>query len=397
MTENAEIAVDPVHDEAAHAPGPAEQPTRRGLTPRQAFTLLAVALALMLIALIIYLLLTLSPKSFSAKGGTAIAGIKPVLVIEGPGTGKRPRFDRPMGAAFGRDGRIYVADTGNNRVCVFDKRGTFLFEFGGFGVGKPLAGIKPTWKEGLMNFPVGIDVDDRGRVYVADFRNDQVQVFDTRGKFLAVFPDRMAPTGRGSSGQDGGGIAVTDVAAGGDRVYATDTFQIFEFTIDGKLVGQFGKPGAGSGDLDHPNGVAATPDGTVYVSDSNHNRVTAFNEKGKALWNVGAPVGMTDPAKAATEVTRTATPEETLGLPRGLTVLDDGSLIVADAFDFQLVHISPTGRIMGRYGQRGVRPAEINFANDVDSLGDLLLVADKENNRVQVVELVRKAASRGSD
>ena len=52
------------------------------------------------------------------------------------------------------------------------------------------------------------------------------------------------------------------------------------------------------------------------------------------------------------------------------------------------MRLSAAGKLIGRYGQRGVAPGEFNFPNDVDAAGSRLVVADKENNRVQVVELI---------
>jgi tripartite motif-containing protein 71 len=351
-------------------------------TPRQAFTAIAVALAGLLVGLIIYLIFFLGGgPGLSTRGGDVKAGIRPIFTIEGPGTGASPRFQRPMGAAFGIDGRIYVTDTGNNRVCVFDSSGRFLFEFGAFGVGKPLPGAKNTNKPGRLNYPVGIAADDNGTVYVASFRNDQIAVFDPDGKPLRTFPDNRRPTGKGSSGQDGQGIAVTDVSVRDGKVYATDTYQVFVFDLTGKVLAQFGKPGVGPGDLDHPNGVTADGKGRIWVSDSNHARVSVFGPDYKVRFSVGKDLAT--PVGATETVAGTA-----MSLPRGITTLDDDSTIVVDAFNFELVHISPVGEVIGRYGERGVAPGQFNFPNDVDASGSLLLVTDKENNRVQVVELV---------
>lgn len=360
--------------------------TRKGLylTPRQAFGAIAVVLAVILVGLLVYLLFFMQTGTgLVTRGGTVTSGIKPVLVIDGPGTGKYPRFDRPMGAAFGLDGRIYVTDTGHNRVCVFDGNGKFLFEFGSFGVAKPLPGVKNTWKPGKLNYPVGIDVDEDGNVYIASFRNDQIQVFDAAGKPLREFPDSHKPTGKGSSGQDGQGIAVTDVAVRDGKVYATDTYQLFVFDTAGKLLKQLGKPGVGSTDLDHPNGVAVDTGGRVYISDSNHGRLMALTKDYVLRWNLGSPPG------ASTVATATTT-DSTFSLPRGLTTLDGGDVLVVDAFNFALIRVSSAGKVVGRYGERGVDPGQFNFPNDVDASGSRLVVADKENNRVQVVELVEQ-------
>jgi tripartite motif-containing protein 71 len=359
---------------------PVQSAKRRGLyvTPRQAFAGIAIVLTLLLLALLIYALFFLGKGGgLITRGGTPQAGIRPLFVIDGPGTGANPRFNRPMGAAFGLDGRIYVTDSGNNRVCVFDSGGAFLFEFGGFGVAKPLPGAKNTWVPGRLNYPVGIDVDQDGFVYVADFRNDQIQVFEPNGKPLRAFPDPQKAVGKGSSGQDGTGIAVTDVAVRGGKVYATDTYQIFVFNADGTLIRQFGRPGLKPGELDHPNGVAVGEDGTVFVSDSNHARVTAFKADGTLRWNLGKP-----PSESGISTSSVFT------LPRGITTLDDGDVVVVDAFNFNLARISAAGKLIERYGERGVAPGQFNFPNDVAASGSRLVVADKENNRVQVVELV---------
>ena len=61
---------------------------------------------------------------------------------------------------------MYVADTKNHRVQVFTGDGTFLTEWGSLGIGP-----------GQFSAPQGIAVDVAGRVYVADSYNDRIQVF----------------------------------------------------------------------------------------------------------------------------------------------------------------------------------------------------------------------------
>ena len=345
--------------------------------------MLAVVLIVLLIGLLIFLLLYLRPGGFTIAGGEDKAGLRPVLTITGPGQGEQPEFGRPMSAAFGPQGRIYVTDTNNNRVAVFDRNGRFLFEFGGFGIAKPLPGYETTWEDGLFNYPLGIDVDDEGNVYVADFRNDQIQVYDADGEFVRRFPDPLTVVGRGSSGQDGTGIAVTDVAVHDGFVYALDSYQVVVFTLEGEFVRQFGRPGTGPGHLDRPNGIAVADDGTVIVADSNNNRVQAFSLEGEPLWVTG------EPSLSGATMETAGVSEDGFGLPRGVAVLRDGTIVVADAFEFEIVLLSPEGEVLSRHGERGVEPGQVNFPNGVDALGNLILVADKENDRVQVLEVVR--------
>jgi len=349
------------------------------LTARQAFIGIAVVLAIILVVLLVYLALYLSRGGTPAPQPTSSPGVEAVWEVYGPSEGERPEFDGPMGVAASPGGRIYVTDAGNNRVCEFDSQGRFVREFGTFGVAKPSAGAKATYVPGSLNYPVGIDLDDEGNVYVASFYNDSIEVFDPDGVPLRRFPDPTEITGMGGSGYGGRGIAVTDVAVHDDRVYATDAYQVVVFTLDGELVTQWGKPGTGPGDLDRPNGIAVSEDGeTVYVSDSNHGRVTAFDPDGTVLWQVGTiSEGMDD------------TSVRPLQLPRGLCIDSDGSLLVADAFSFEVVRISPEGQVLEQYGSRGVEMGKWNFVNDVSMFRSFTLAADKSNGRVQMVRFSR--------
>lgn len=350
-----------------------------GFTARRAFTIVVIALAVVLIGLLAYLLYLLRDDRVPRPVPTSSPGVELVWQVYGPSAGERPRFDGPMAAVASEDGTIYVTDSGNNRVCVFDAQGRFQREFGTFGIAKPSEGAVATYQPGSLNYPVGLDLDDDGNVYVASFYNDSIEVFDAEGTPLRRFPDPNTVVGKGGSGYGGRGIAVTDLAVHGDRVYATDTYQVVVFTREGEFIDQWGRPGVGEGDLDHPNGIAVSDDGeAVYVSDTNHSRVTAFTPEGDVLWQVGViPSGMDD--KTVGE----------LQLPRGLAVDSDGSILVADAFSFEVVRISADGKVLTRYGARGVESGQWNFANDVGIFRSFAIVADKGNGRVQMVRFTR--------
>jgi sugar lactone lactonase YvrE len=345
------------------------------LTARQAFSAIAVALAIVLVVLLVYLVLYLDRGGAPASQPTSSPNVETIWEVYGPAEGDEPWFDDPMGVAASDDGRIYVTDAGNSRVCEFDAQGRFVREFGTFGVAKPAPGAKATYVPGSLNYPVGIDLDEEGNVYVASFYNDSIEVFDPDGTPLRRFPDPNVVVGKGGSGYGGRGIAVTDVAVSGDRVYATDAYQVVVFTLGGEFVSQWGRPGSSEGDLDRPNGIAVSKDGgTVYVSDSNHGRVTAYTQDGDVRWQVGTiPEGMDDMS------------ERDLELPRGLCVDSDGSLLVADSFGFEIVRISAEGEVLARYGARGVEPGQWNFSQDVSAFRGFTLVADKGNGRVQMV------------
>ncbi|MBI4702882.1 MAG: NHL repeat-containing protein, partial [Deltaproteobacteria bacterium] len=91
-----------------------------------------------------------------------------------PGTGERGngQFHEPGGAAVDGQGRIWVVDTVNWRVQVFDEAGNFLFKFGEHGTGP-----------GKFEYPVGIGIDAAGYAYVAD-ASGYVQKFDPSGRYV---------------------------------------------------------------------------------------------------------------------------------------------------------------------------------------------------------------------
>jgi len=82
-------------------------------------------------------------------------------------------FSRPTNVAVDGDGNVYVSDTFNNRVEIFDADGNFIRTFGKAGDGP-----------GYFARPKGIAVDADGHIWVADAIQDRVQVFDSEGRLL---------------------------------------------------------------------------------------------------------------------------------------------------------------------------------------------------------------------
>ena len=76
-------------------------------------------------------------------------------------------FDKPMGIFVDKDGFIYIADSGNNKIQKFGKGGDFI---AGWGETAPQDGSP-------LRYPSGIVVDTKGNVYVAERDNNRVQVF----------------------------------------------------------------------------------------------------------------------------------------------------------------------------------------------------------------------------
>ncbi|PWT75475.1 MAG: hypothetical protein C5B46_02540 [Proteobacteria bacterium] len=83
------------------------------------------------------------------------------------------QFSVPTNVVVDSDGNLYVTDTYNNRVEVFDADGNFIRQWG-----------KQGDRPGTFSRPKGIAVDADGHVWVADAVQDILQCYTPEGQFL---------------------------------------------------------------------------------------------------------------------------------------------------------------------------------------------------------------------
>lgn len=127
------------------------------------------------------------------------------------------RFSGPTNVALDSKGNLYVTDTWNCRVQVFDPEGKFLRVFG-------TQGIQP----GMFMRPKGIAIDNEDHVYVVDAEFNNFQIFTPEGRPLLFVGSQgeepgqfLLPTGMFIDHQNR--IYVTEHRLGGGRL------QIFQF------------------------------------------------------------------------------------------------------------------------------------------------------------------------
>src|SRR5262245_11173602 len=187
--------------------------------------------------------------------------------------GRRPGFvghstlERPAGLALDRvRRRLYVADRGPSHVAepavkIFDWDGVLI---GSIGHGK---GDGP----GQFLFPTYVAVDAAGRVYVSDTLNARVQVFDADSQYVGTIGERgtawgMFDTPKGVALDGFGDIYVVDSAR--------SNVQIFKQRRQVLLCcgGQGPLPGL----LKNPTAITIDRDNRIYVADHLNHRVVVY-------------------------------------------------------------------------------------------------------------------------
>jgi DNA-binding beta-propeller fold protein YncE len=158
-----------------------------------------------------------------------------------------------------------VTDTGNKRIVVFDSNGQFLSQFGAAGMNL-----------GELDEPVGIAVDVDGKVYVADTWNQRIQIFSLVPETDTFVPVRSIEFyGWFGQSMDNKPYLAVD-AKGNVFVCDPEGMRVVEFDAQGIFVrawGEFQNSGDG---LSMPSGAAADSLGRVWITDAGSGRVMRF-------------------------------------------------------------------------------------------------------------------------
>ncbi|MGE5553980.1 MAG: 6-bladed beta-propeller [Betaproteobacteria bacterium] len=226
-------------------------------------------------------------------------------------TSKLP-LPSPIGVAVEEDGRVFVSDSVRNAVYVFSPAGKLLSVLG----------------EKKFGRPTGLAVDrPRHRLYVVDTVRNEVVVFSTSTlKEIRRF---------GRLGTQPGEFNLpVQVAVRSGIVYIVDTmnFRVQVFNADGEFVGLFGQMGDGPGDLPRPKGIGVDSEGNIYVADALFDNVQIFERLGRLLMSFG---GLGEK-------------EGRFWLPAGLAIDERDRIYVADSANRRI----QVFQFLGRAGER---------------------------------------------
>lgn len=193
--------------------------------------------------------------------------------VELIGNGKEANFGLIVGLAMDDTDRLFVSDAKMRRILVFNTKHEQEGQFGA----------------DVLVRPGGIALDNENRfLYVADTGNDVIDVFDADTfKYLRQIGK---PSHKHEQTDPGTFSLPESVAVDSDgNVYVTDTFndRVEIFDADGNFVSQFGRHCDGYGCFAHPKGIALDSDGHIWVADPMLDLLQAFNSDGQTLGIVG--------------------------------------------------------------------------------------------------------------
>lgn len=168
-------------------------------------------------------------------------------------------FFHPQALTLDEKDNIYVSDTGNHRIRVFNPAGKVLNKFGIQGA-----------RLGEFNCPAGIVMDNSGNLLVVDEKNYRVQIFTAKGAFKNKFGKRG--TSRGEF------MAPVGIAVDSKRnIFVTDRdMRIQVFDSEGYYLTEFGTPQGNYKIAPKYYGVATDPDNSLYVTDISNCSVLVY-------------------------------------------------------------------------------------------------------------------------
>ena len=173
-------------------------------------------------------------------------------------------LNRPTGIAYDAvRQRLFVADTADSKIRIFNTEGELIDEWGSFG------GL-----EGELNHPTFITFRG-GRLYVADSLNARIQIFDSLGKRVQSLGHRGLYVGDFSRPK---GVAIDSDS----NLYVAESYydHVLVYNRRGKLLMSLGGSGIEAGKFMQPTGIWVDSGDRLFVSDMLNSRISIFQYLG---------------------------------------------------------------------------------------------------------------------
>ena len=221
-----------------------------------------------------------------AKDGRFLLQIGTPGKLEGPDS--QTTLNRPAAVAVDdKANEVYVADSGNHRIVVFDaESGAYKRHWGAYGEKPTAAGGGPYDPNAAASRQFRdvtcVELSKDGMVYVCDRTSNRIQVFDKSGKFVKEGIVNKNTTGVTVTGQFG---VVSSYGSAWDLSFSADPAQKYVYVADGHdkvvliferssltKVGSFGDGGRQPGRFLAVGSIATDSKGNVYTGEQHHGK-----------------------------------------------------------------------------------------------------------------------------
>jgi len=287
-------------------------------------------------------------------------------------------FSNPHALAFDTDGHVWVVDYGNYRVQELTNTGAPVGSFGSYGNGN-----------GQFTGPVGIAVVNVGvnrDIFVTDPYNYRVEKFQRNPASGGVptyqYLAQLQYLGGALGYMQPWNIAYETATS---RLLVTDDYgqRIVGFDTSLATPTAFSSYGTAAGQVNTPRGVSVTPAGKVLVVDTGNTRLQRFS---------GGPGYAYEATFRQTGVAANA---PNLNHPSGMAYDSAGDLYVSSQGDNRILKFSPGGTLLAAFGANSAggfaqggpssAPGEFNSPNGlaIDPTSGDLFVADLNNCRIE--------------
>ncbi len=165
-----------------------------------------------------------------------------------------------------KDNKFYVYDMAGTKIKILDAQGSLIKELAGAGS-----------KKGQLAYPFDLNVDNEGKIWVADSNNYRIQVFDQEGKLLNMWPKgsdnpsrnerKTYPTPRGIAFDKDGFVWTANTIT--NYISAIDP-------IDGEVLKQYSTGEDEADTISIPNVVFIDANNRLYITELGSKRILVY-------------------------------------------------------------------------------------------------------------------------
>jgi DNA-binding beta-propeller fold protein YncE len=324
------------------------------------------------------------------------------------------QFYHPRGVNIAPNGDIYIADTYNHKIKVYNSNLNFRFNTS-LGVAKlepcypcqvmPIGNdkffVSDTGNSQLLQYEktlvtkhvgelrtgnyafsgiAGVTIDKTGNYYVSDSLNHRVLKYNSSGLLLSKWGGNSGNGGPGAYGMLYWQFTAPKqiwYSQYHNKIFIADTgnSRIQVFTTSGTWTINFGY-----GVFSNPMGVCTTSNGDIYISDTMNNRIMRCNSAGITISTWGG----------------LGTGDGQFNMPTYLAVDSQDNIYVVDRSNCRVQKFDRFGKFVTKWGTNGgnanpdpldnwgIGDGDLFLPIGIAIDGNLVYVTDSSNNRVEI-------------